>query len=143
MLRESPMAYTILQPNVFMDVWFPLLIEAAVVSGQPVTLVGHSSRRHAFIAERDLAEFAAATLFAPAARNSTLVLGGPAAGRSIPIRSVAPGEPIPEVPEPVWGLAAALEMFDSPVPMDKTSRTYGVELTSVADFARARIATAN
>ena len=63
-----------------------------------------------------------------------------AAGRPIPIRSVAPGEPIPGVPEPVWGLAAALEMFDSPVPMDEISRTYGVQLTHVADFARARVA---
>jgi NADH dehydrogenase len=152
-LRDSQMAHTILRPNAFMDVWFPMLIEAAAFSGQPVTLVGQSSRRHAFIAERDLAAFAASALFTPAARNSTLVLGGPeavtlrdvvnayerAADRSIPIRSVAPGEPIPGVPEPVWGLAASLEMFDSPVPMDETSRTYGVPLTSVADFARTRV----
>ena len=157
MLRASRMAYTILQPNAFMDVWFPMLIEGAAASGQPVTLVGQSNRRHAFIAERDVAAFAAAALFTPAARDSTLVLGGPEAvtlrdvvaayeralGRSIPIHSVAPGEPIPGVPEPVWGLAAALEMFDSPVPMDETCRTYGVRLTSVADFARTRMSAAN
>lgn len=156
-LRASRMAHTILQPNAFMDVWFPMLIEAAASSGQPVTLVGQSSRRHAFIAEQDVALFAAAALVTPAARDSTLVLGGPEAvtlravvnayegalGRSIAIRSVAPGEPIPGVPEPVWALAAALEMFDSPVPMDETSRTYGVRLTSVADFARARMAPSN
>lgn len=153
-LRESRMAHTILQPNAFMDVWFPMLIEGAAFSSQPVTLVGESSRRHSFIAEQDIAAFAAAALFTPAARNSTLVLGGPeavtlrdvvgayerAAGRSIPIRRVAPGDPIPGVPEPVWSLAAALETFDSPVPMDETSRTYGVQLTSVADFARSRVA---
>jgi NADH dehydrogenase len=152
-LRESRMGHTILQPNAFMDVWFPMLIEAAAFSGQPVTLVGPSTRRHSFIAEQDVAAFAAAALFTPAARNSTIVLGGPdavtlrdvvdvyerAAGRSIPVRSVAPGEAIPGVPEPVWALAAALETFDSPVPMDETSRIYGVQLTSIADFARSRV----
>lgn len=155
-LRASRMVHTILQPNAFMDVWFPMLIEAAAASGRPVTLVGQSSRRHAFIAEQDIAAFAAAALFAPSAQDSTLVLGGPEAvtlravvgayeralGRSIPIRSVAPGQPIPGVPEPVWALAAALETFDSPVPMDETSRTYGVHLTSIDDFARARMAAA-
>jgi NADH dehydrogenase len=153
-LRESRMAHTILRPNAFMDVWFPMLIESAAFSAQPVTLVGQSTRRHAFIAETDLAAFAAAALFTPAARNATLALGGPeavtlrdvvvayeqAAGRPIPIRSVAPGEPIPGVPEPVWGLAAALEMFDSPVPMEEARQTYRVQLTTVADFARARVA---
>ena len=153
-LRESEMAHTILQPNAFMDVWFPMLIESAAFSGQPVTLVGQSTHRHAFIAEKDLAAFAAAAVFTPAARNWTLVLGGPdavtlrdvvaayerAGGKPIPIRSVAPGEPIPGVPQSVWGLAASLEMFDSPVPMDENRNTYGVKLTSIDDFARARVA---
>jgi NADH dehydrogenase len=152
-LRESRMAHTILQPNAFMDVWFPMLIERAALSGQPVTLVGEALRRHAFIAEQDVAAFAIAALSTPAARNSTIVMGGPdaitlrdvvrayehAAGRPIQVRSVAPGEPIPGVPEPVWGLAAALETFDSPIPMVETCRTFGVNLTSVADFARARM----
>jgi NADH dehydrogenase len=152
-LRESRMAHTILQPNAFMDVWFPMLIEGAALSDQPVTLVGEARRRHAFIAEQDVAAFAIAALSAPAARNSTIVMGGPdaitlrdvvrayeqAAGRPIQVRSVAPGEPIPGVPEPVWRLAAALETFDSPVPMAETCRTFGVNLTSVADFARARM----
>jgi hypothetical protein len=62
-----------------------------------------------------------------------------AANRSFEVRSVAPGEPIPGTPEMVWGLAAALETFDSPVPMAETSRTFGVELTRVTDFARSRV----
>jgi hypothetical protein len=64
---------------------------------------------------------------------------GRAAGRLIPVRSVAPGEAIAGVPEHVWALAAALETFDSPVPMDEASRSYGVQLTSIADFARSRV----
>jgi len=35
-------------------------------------------------------------------------------GRAIPTNSVAPGQPLPGVREAVWGLAAAIETFDSP-----------------------------
>jgi len=149
-LKASGMEYTILQPTAYMDVWFPMLIEMPVSIGQPVTLVGESRRRHSFIAERDVAHFAVAAPAPPAARNVTLVIGGPdaltfrnvvhayeeAIGRPIPIRSVAPGAPIPGVAEPVWPIAAALESFDSPVPMEDTSRRFGVSLTSALDFAR-------
>ena len=155
-LRQSRLVHTILQPNAFMDVWFPMLVERPAFSGQPVTLVGESRRRHAFIAERDVALFAVASLAGAAARNATLPLGGPeavtlkdvvrayeqAANRSFEVHTVAPGEPIPGAPEIVWGLAAALETFDSPVPMEDACRTFGVELTSVADFARSRVASA-
>lgn len=153
-LRASGMTWTVLQPNAFMDVWFGMLIEAAVFSGQPVTLVGESRRRHSFVAERDVAAFAIAAVEHPSARNATLVIGGPAAvtltevvrayeeaaGRTIPVRRVPPGAPIPGVPEPVWGLAANLEQYDSEVPMDDTARTFGVALTPVSAFARARMA---
>ena len=153
-LRQSRLVHTILQPNAFMDVWFPMLVERPAFSGEPVTLVGESRRRHAFIAERDVAAFAVSSLSAAGARNATLPLGGPeavtlkdvvrayeqAAHRSFDVRSVAPGEPIPGAPEVVWGLAAALETFDSPVPMEETCRTFGVTLTSVAEFARSRAA---
>ncbi|MGE5242739.1 MAG: SDR family oxidoreductase [Betaproteobacteria bacterium] len=153
-LRESRMAWTILQANAFMDVWFPMLIEAPMLAGRDVTLVGESRGRHSFVAEQDVAAFAIAALQTPAARRATVAIGGPevltftdvvrayeeAAGRHIPVRRVAPGEPIPGVPEPIWGIAAALEAYDSPVPMEETSRRYGVSPTSVRDFARSRLA---
>ena len=60
-----------------------------------------------------------------------------ALGRSIPVRSVTPGEPIPGLPESVAGFTAALESFDSPVPMEETCRQYGVSLSTVRDFTRA------
>jgi NADH dehydrogenase len=156
-LRASGMTWTVLQPNAFMDVWFGMLIEMPLFSGQPVTLVGESMRRHAFVAEQDVAAFAMAVVENPAARNATVVIGGPeavtlrevaqayenACGRPVPVRSVAAGQPIPGLPEVVWGLASALETFDSPVAMEKTARTYGVSLTAVRDFARARVAATN
>jgi uncharacterized protein YbjT (DUF2867 family) len=153
-LRESGLEFTILQLSVFMDVWFPVLIERPAFSGRPVTLVGQSTRRHAFIAEQDVAAFAVAATSVPAARNATLAIGGPdavtfrdvvrayeeASGRAIAIRSVPPGEPIPGVPEAVSGIAAALESFDTVIPMEEMARQYGVTQTSVLDFARARVA---
>jgi len=62
-----------------------------------------------------------------------------ALGRTIEVRSVAPGGPIPGLPEAVWGIAAGFESYDSEIAMDQTARTYGVRPTSAAYFARARI----
>ena len=152
-LRESGMTHTILQANVFMDVWFPALIESALFRGRPVTLVGESLRRHSFVAERDVAAFAVAAVHAPTARNATLLIGGPealtwrdvvaaygrAAGLEIMTESVAPGAPIADLPQPVVMLAAALETYDSPIPMEATAAAYGVERTGVDEFAQARL----
>ena len=44
-LRDSGLEYTIIAPNIFMDVWLGRLIEAPVAAGQPVTLVGEAARR--------------------------------------------------------------------------------------------------
>jgi uncharacterized protein YbjT (DUF2867 family) len=150
LLRDSGMEYTILQPDAFMDVWFGMLVEMPIASGWPVTLVGDSRRRHSFVAENDVAAFAAAAVRHPDARNQTIVIGGPeavtfrhvvgayenATSRKIAVRSVAPGEPIPGLPEVVWGIAAALESYDSPVEMNETAKRYGVRLIGVDDFAR-------
>ncbi|HJR63600.1 MAG TPA: SDR family oxidoreductase [Gemmatimonadaceae bacterium] len=154
-LKAGRMTYTILQPNAFMDVWFPMLVEMPALSGRPVTLVGEAKRRHSFVAERDVAAFAVAAVHNPAARNTTIVIGGPepvtlrdvvrayedAAGQTFTIRSVSPGESIPGLPPAVSGIAAALETYDTPIPMDETARRYGVELIGVRELARARIAT--
>jgi NADH dehydrogenase len=148
-LRASGLTYTVLQPNMFMDVWFGMLIEAPVAMDRPVTLVGESRRCHSFIAERDVAAFAIAATRNPAARNTTLVIGGPEAvsftdavlayeqvlGRSIAIQRVEPGQPIPGVPEPVWGIAAASETFDSPIPMTELARQFEIRLTTIRDHA--------
>lgn len=152
-LRNGKMPFTILQPNAFMDIWFPMLIEQAVFSHQPVTLVGESRRRHSFVAEQDVAAYAVAALDRADARNATLVIGGPEAvtlrdvvriygevlGREIDVNSVAPGEPIPGLPPAVGGIAAALETYDSPIPMDQLSRSYGIPATGVRSLVQSRV----
>ena len=74
-LRDSGITWTVLQANAFMDVWFGILIEMPLFSGKPVTLVGESRRRHAFVAEQDVAAFAVAAIDHPAARNATIAIG--------------------------------------------------------------------
>jgi NADH dehydrogenase len=152
-LRNGSMVHTVLQANVFMDVWFPMLIEQPIRSARPITLVGESRRRHSFVTEQDVAAFAIAAVRNPAARNTTIAVGGPepltfrdvvrayeeAAGRTYQVRSVAPGDPIPGLPDVVSGIAASLEAFDSMIPMAETARQYGVVLTNVRAFAKSRV----
>jgi NADH dehydrogenase len=149
-LRESGVAYTIIAPNMFMEVWTTMLVGAPARSGQPVTLVGEGRRKHSFISAADVARFIVAAIGNPSALGKRLVLGGPqpislrevadiygrVLGREVPIRSVKPGEPIPGVPETVLGIAAGLDMFDSPVEMGETSRAFGVPLTPIEDVAK-------
>ena len=149
-LRESGLEYTILAPNLFMEVWIGMMVGMPLQTGQPVTLVGEGRRRHSFVSNRDVAEFAAAAVDHPAARNQYIPIGGPDAlswrdvvavfervlGSEIPVRSVAPGTPLPGLPETVSQIAAAMDSYDSPVDMSETAQTFGVRLTSVEEFAR-------
>src|SRR5690606_7407225 len=98
-------------------------------------------RRHSFVAEADVARFIRAAVRHPAARNATLVVGGPdplswrdvvgvyeeATGRSIEVRTIPPGAHLPGLPEVVSQLAAGFDTYDSPIPMDETCATFGVQ----------------
>jgi uncharacterized protein YbjT (DUF2867 family) len=140
--------------NAFMEVWTSTLVGAPARAGQPVTLVGEGKRRHSFISAADVAAFVVAAVGHPAAMNAQLVIGGPdalslrqvvsvyerALGREVPIRSVRPGEPIPGVPQAVWGIAAGLDAYDSPVEMAETARTFGVRLTPLDEVVARELA---
>jgi NADH dehydrogenase len=149
-LRQSGVPYTIIAPNMFMEVWASLLVGAPARAGRPVSLAGEGRRKHSFISAGDVARFIVASVRNPAALGKRLVIGGPQAlslreaaevygrvlGREVPVRSVPRGEPIPGVPDAVQGIAAGLDMFDSPVDMSETSRVFGVELTPLEEVAR-------
>ncbi|HJU90002.1 MAG TPA: SDR family oxidoreductase [Gemmatimonadaceae bacterium] len=149
-LRASGMPYTIIAPNMFMEVWTSMLVGAPARAGRPVTLVGEGRRQHSFISAGDVARFVVAAVRNPNALNKRLVIGGPkplslrdvagvygrVLGREVPVRSVAPGEPIPGVPDTVLGIAAGLDRYDSPVDMEETTRTFGIHLTSLEEVAR-------
>jgi uncharacterized protein YbjT (DUF2867 family) len=147
-LRSSGMRYTILQPNVFMDVWISMLVGSAVQAGQPVTLVGDGRRKHSMIAVADVAACTIACVRNRDVVDQTIPLGGPAAvswrdivaaseravGHPLEVRYLRPGEPIAGFPEVVSNLAASLESYDSPVPMEETASTLGVRLTPMEEF---------
>jgi uncharacterized protein YbjT (DUF2867 family) len=147
-LRESGVPFTILTANIFMEVWIPAIVATPVRAGQPVTLVGEGRRRHTFVSMRDVAAFAVAAVDNPQAIGQQILIGGPLAiswrdiidsagraiGREIPIRSVAPGDPIPGLPREVSDIAASFETFDSPIEMSETAARFGVLLTTIEEF---------
>ncbi|HSK18694.1 MAG TPA: SDR family oxidoreductase [Longimicrobiales bacterium] len=149
-LVESGMAWTVLQPNIFMEVWIGMLVLMPVQQGRPVTLVGRGDHRHAMISMGDVAAFAVASVTHPAARNTMLVLGGPQAhtwtdvvrlaelvlGRAVELRYVPPGEALPGLPPVASQLAAQFETYETVIDTSAASATFGVPLTSVEAFLR-------
>jgi uncharacterized protein YbjT (DUF2867 family) len=148
-LRESSLAWTVLQPNAFMDVWFPAVLGPAL-AGQPVTLVGEGRRRHSFVAVRDVAAHAVSVLTGGSAERETLAIGGPEAlswsdvvgvleeevGHPVEVRHVAPGDEVPHLPPSMVGMLAGMDMYDSPVDMTALGTRHGVEPTPAAAVVR-------
>ena len=77
-LINSGMAYTILRPSCFMEVWLSPAVGFDPGNGT-VALYGEGTQPVSYIATADVAAFAVASLTAPAARNAVLELGGPEA----------------------------------------------------------------
>lgn len=149
-LCASGVPYTILAPNAFMEVWLGMVVGMPVSQGQPVTVVGSGARKHSFISAADVAAFTVAAIDNPNAINQRLVLGGPeplslrdAAGIyqrvldcPVHVRSVNPGEPVPGLPEFMQAMVVGFDMFDSPMDMTETARTFGVQLTPFEQVVR-------
>lgn len=149
-LKRSGLGWTILQPNIFMEVWVGMLVAAPVLQNRPVMLVGRGDHRHAMISMRDVAAFLISAVTNPTARGATLPLGGPEActwtqivkltesllGRSLEVRYVPPGQPLPGLPDVVGELAAAFETYETVLDTRPLARAWGVRLTSVEECLR-------
>jgi NADH dehydrogenase len=149
-LRASGLPYTIIAPNLYMEIWAAMVVGMPAMMGQPVTIVAGGHRKHSFISASDVAAFILAAIGNPAAINQKLLLGGPqplsfrdvvaiyerVLGHRIQVRSVAPGEPVPGLPEIAAQLLAGLDTYDSPVDMTETARTFGIQLTPLEEVAR-------
>jgi NADH dehydrogenase len=145
-LAKYGMPYTILAPNFFIESWAGMVVGMPLQAHQPITLVGGGKRLHSLISVADVAAFATAVVGHPAAINQRLALGGPepvtwrgivdvfgqVLGQELPVRFVAPGEPIPGLPEIVPPVLAGMETYDSPIPMEETARTFGVKQAPLA-----------
>jgi uncharacterized protein YbjT (DUF2867 family) len=152
-LRDSGMPWTVLQPNTFMDIWFPMVIGGPALAGESVTLIGEGRRRHSFVAMRDVAAYAIAALDQEA-KGQTLLIGGPEPatwwdvvaafnaelGREIPVRTVEPGQPVPGLPDVMAQLLAGMETYDSPLDSSELAGAYGVTPTAPAEFVRGFLA---
>jgi NADH dehydrogenase len=154
-LKRSGLAYTILRPSYFMEVWLsPALgFDAANARAQ---VYGTGRNKISYISFRDVARFAAGCLDHPAARDATIELGGPEAlsqlevirtfeesgGRKFEVQHV-PEEALQSqrdgAPTPLQQSFAAL-MLDyaqgDSIDMRATLREFPVRLTSVREFAR-------
>jgi len=124
-LRASGIPYTILAPNGYMEVMVGGIVGMPALMGQPVTIVGGGRRKHSFISAGDVAAFILAAIGNPVAINQKLLLGGPqplsfrdavaiyerVLGHQIQVRSVAPGEPVPGIPQMIAHLLAGLDTY--------------------------------
>lgn len=149
-LRESGMDYTIIAPNIYIDVWVAMVVAAPALAGSEVVYVGSGERKHSMIAEDDVADFAVAAVDSDEARNGYLALGGPAAiswrdavaaferalGRAIPQRGVPSGEVVPGLPPSptIQGLVTSMDTYDSPMDMGGTAARFGVRQRTLDDW---------
>jgi len=148
------MTWTGLQPNFFMDLWIPPIVGVPALAGRPVTVVGDGKRQHSMVAVHDVASYAVAALDHHEAHNQTLYIGGPhpvawldvvaafekELDQKVPVRTIAPGDPIPGLPDIVSELAAALASYDSPMDVSELTRTYAVAPTTLTDFVHRFVA---
>ena len=77
-LRHGTMAYTILQPTFFMEVWLSPALGFDPAASR-ARLYGNGRNPISWISFKDVARFAVAALDAPSAKNLTVRLGGPEA----------------------------------------------------------------
>jgi len=75
-LAESGLKYTILQPTYFMEVWLSPVLGFDYPNAK-ATIFGEGRNKTSWIAIKDVASFAVASLDNPAAVNRIIELGGP------------------------------------------------------------------
>jgi uncharacterized protein YbjT (DUF2867 family) len=155
-LRSTDLRWTVLQRNIFMDVWFPAVLGPAL-AGQPVTLVGGGHRRHSFVAVRDVAAYAVSALTSDLADRRSLVIGGPQPltwrdiiamleqhlGHRVDVRSVAPGDGVRHLPEVMVQLLESMDTYDSPIDMEPLSTRHAITPTPAETVVRELVATAS
>ncbi len=148
-LRATGLIWTILQPNIFMDVWFPAVLGPAL-AGQPVTVVGEGQRRHSFVAARDVAAYAVSALTSGLADRETLLIGGPQplswrdvvamleqhVGHPVELQSVPPGADVPHLPASMVELLGFMDTYDSPLDMQALSERHAIAPTPAEALIR-------
>jgi uncharacterized protein YbjT (DUF2867 family) len=154
-LRKGNMTFSVLQPTLFMEVWLSPALGFDFPNGQ-ATVYGDGRQKISWIAVRDVAGFAVAALENPAARNTTIPLGGP--DMLSPLEAIAlfeeqSGSKFMINHIPVDALQAQYEGAADPlqksfaalmlsyaggveIEMESTRQQFGLQMTSVQEYAQ-------
>jgi uncharacterized protein YbjT (DUF2867 family) len=148
-LQASGMGYTILKPAAFMESWIGFVIGSQLQNGPSVKIVGDRDKKFGFVASRNVADLAVATVGDERAENETIPLCGDVAsyhevvtqiewatGQEIAIESVGPNEPIEGLPPLVVGLMALLAQAKAPAVTNDVHQKYGIHPIKIEEFCR-------
>jgi uncharacterized protein YbjT (DUF2867 family) len=154
-LDESGLNYTILQPTFFMEAWLSPALGFDYPNAK-ATVYGEGKNRISWIAIKDVASFAVASLENPATKNRSIELGGPAALHPLEVVNIFEAShgkkfELQFVPEealrarkdaaqnPLSESFAALMLsfaLGSEIDMKDTIDVLPMQLTSVNDYAK-------
>lgn len=154
-LAESGLSYTILQPTYFMEVWLSPILGFDYPNAK-ATVYGEGKNKVSWIAIKDVASFAVASLDNSAVKNKSMELGGPEA--LSPLEAVNSFETnqkkkfelqfVPEealkaqkdgAPDALSASFAGLILgvaMGSEIDMKKATDVFQIQLTSVSDYAK-------
>ena len=127
-LRGCGLAYTILQPTFFMEVWLSPAV-GFDSANRKATIYGTGENPISWISLLDVAQFAVRCLDNPAARNATLELGGPEALNPLQVVKVfeeAGGKPFEVQRVPVEALQDQLAAATDPMQASFTGLMIGL-----------------
>lgn len=160
-VKDSGMAYTILRPSFFMEVWLSPAVGFDAANAR-AAIPGSGQNPISWISLQDVAQFAVACLDQPAAKDAVLDLGGPQAispREVVQLFEQAAGRPfevqfIPEealqaqqaaatdpMQQSFSGLMRCYAMGDL-MDMSVLPRTFGVEITMMNDHITRALAVA-
>jgi uncharacterized protein YbjT (DUF2867 family) len=154
-LVESGIAYTILQPTYFMEVWLSPVLGFDYPNAK-ANIFGEGNNKVSWIAIKDVAWFAVDAIDNPAAKNRFIELGGPEALSPLEVVNIfetAKGKKfelqfVPEenikaqrdaAPDPLSKSFATLTLGvvnGSEINMKNTLADFPVQLTSVKEYAQ-------
>ncbi len=154
-LAESGLSYTILQPTYFMEVWLSPALGFDYPNAK-ATIYGEGKNKISWIAIKDVASFAIASLDNAAAKNKIIELGGPEAlsplqvvnifeashGKKFEIQFVPEETLIAQkgaAQDPLSESFATLMLgyaSGSEIDMKNTIDVFPMQLTSVNDYAK-------
>ena len=154
-LAESGLNYTILQPTYFMEVWLSPALGFDFANGK-ATIYGEGKNKVSWIAIKDVASFAVASLDNPAVKNKSIQLGGPAGLSPVEVVNIFEATKgkkfelqfVPEAAlraqrdaaqDPLSESFAALMLgvaIGSEIDMKNAIDLLPIQLTSVNDYAR-------